>query len=282
MREQQEQIDLLDIEETGGVDMNNTHEAVSRAWSHFVSLLDDVDFDVRQESAHLLAYLPQHVDNSIRELEQRLPSSESAKPSFLLALAILGRQASIAVDIGPQPTANESVPTRIAWWCARSLLGTECADELLALIGLPELPAIGSWLDGESLTILLQSLSVHSNWLTESRLPPIEQQLQNVSPFVAANLATVLLHEVAFPKPLPENIDELDSLGQAVLGVLHRSNAWMINGGTNGNWSGAMESFFVPSEQERLERYLTGDSLSDCLFPHVRERIIHARAAFQP
>ncbi len=272
---EQQEVDLSNEDEYG-IDMVNTHDAVARAFPVFAALLDDSDPVVRSEAAHLLAYLPAAGATSIVELQRRLESCGESRPSFLLALGMLGRQLSIACQIGAEPSLSDPVETRVGWACAASLLGDPTqVDELMGLIT-KDLPAIGSWLDGSTTTLVVESAAVHSGWLTENRMRVIAAHLDNDGPFKACWVTDVLLRTILRERPLPNKPQDLTPLARLVLESLQGATSWNSGSHLNGNWSGLLDSYLVPSEQEALASYLAGMPLTECL---DKETLKHYRSA---
>ena len=249
-----------------GIDVVNTHLSVARASEQITSLLDDIDAEVRSEAAHLLAYLPSAGTTSIASLQERLSPSmnETVEASFLLALGVLGRQLGIDPEITGHLTTSQA--SRIAAICARSLTGDrEMIEPLVDLLS-SDLPRLGNWLDGSTVTVVCSSISVHDEWLTPRLIDPLGRQLRTMPPFQKPWVAGLLLKELfANDWPPPESSEHLSELQRDALGLLVASDGWTINGAKNSNWSMQIAEFLLPSSKADLQRYVDGEDLSVCI-----------------
>ena len=261
-----------------GVDAAHTHHAVSRAWSHFVPLLDDTNSQVRSETAHLLAYLPEHAAGSVQELRSRLPLlSPETSPSVLLALGVLGHQHPGQVDLTEIPLPDETLEARLASLCARCLLGEQLAiDALIESLG-DELPPIGTWLDGSTLTLVTASIAIYDHWLTPTRLEAVGARLRSAPIFQAPWVASLLLDQVVPSSAMPDSSQQLSQLQRRTLELLLAAQAWDFKGAINVNWSNCLDRYLVPSDRDTLAQYLAGTSLTECVRPHLRDHLAGVR-----
>jgi hypothetical protein len=266
-----------------GVDAAHTHHAVSRAWSHLVPLLDDPSRQVRSETAHLLAYLPEHAEGSVRELRSRLPLlGTDSSPSALLALGVLGHQRAGQVDLTEVTMNDATLEVRLASLCARCLLGDGLAIEpLIDALG-DELPPIGSWLDGSTLTLITASIAIHGHWLTLPRAEAVGERLRSAPIFQAPWVAGFLLDQVVPSNALPENDQQLSELQRRTLELLLAAQAWDFKGAINVNWSNCLNGFLVPSDRDRLAHYLAGSPLAESVAPHLRDHLARVRERSAP
>ena len=256
-----------------GVDAVRTHEAVTRAWEQIIRLLDDSDPEVRAETAHLVAYLPGEAERSITEIQKRLRTEDAASSSFLLALAVLGRTSHRAIDVTLPDIIGRALDVRIAQSCARSLLGYDQAiDELVGLMG-EDLPPIGTWLDGSTITIVTASMAAHEGWPTMERIESIGRHLCAAPWTQAPWLAGIMLEGTMNGVPLPHSVDDLSAEQTACLKALLSATAWTVNGAVNVNWADQLDAFLVPSRREDLESYLGGATLRSCLSPHQAKQL---------
>lgn len=262
-----------------GHDSAHTHHAVCRAWPQLIVMLDDEDSRVRAETAHLFAYLPNCASASIDELVRRLSTwEEDALASALLALGVLGRQQPGLVDLASIATAENTIEAHVATWCARSLLGDISAvDRLIDALG-ADLPAIGTWLEGSTLTLITAAIGVHEHWLTPARVDPILQQLRRAPVMQAPWVASLLVSGIVPANGLPELATDLSEVQRLVLDGLHSTEAWAVNGAMFVNWSSTLDAFLVPSGRESLSDYLNGRPLSDSLSPRFRDRLPASRS----
>ncbi len=255
-----------------GIDVVNTHLSVARSSEEVTSLLDDTDAEVRSEAAHLLAYLPSAGTASITSLEERLGACAGGtdEASFLLALGVLGRQLGIDAQIDSHRTTNQT--SKIASMCARSLIGDrEMIEPLVDLLS-GDLPRLGNWLDGSTVTVVCSSISVHDEWLTPRLIDPLGRQLRTIPPFQKPWVAGLLLKaSFATQWPPPESSGQLSELQRDALCLLVDGEGWTIYGARNSNWSMQIAEFLLPPSKAELQRYLDGEDLSVCI-GEVRQR----------
>ena len=261
-----------------GIDVVNTHLSVARSSEEVTSLLNDTDAEVRTEAAHLLAYLPSAGSTSIPALQERLSASTGRmeEASFLLALGVLGRQLGIDPQIDTHQTTSNA--SKIASMCARSLTGDRAMVEPLVNLLSDDLPRLGNWLDGSTVTIVCSSISVHDDWLTAELIDPLGRQLRTMPPFQkpwVAGLALKALFETQWPPP--ESSGQLSQLQRDGLGLLVDSEGWTINGAVNSNWSLQIAEFLLPLTKAELQRYLDGEDLSLCISKVRQQQLETAR-----